>query len=67
MNWFLKLLGFKGSLHRKKLQLKLLHEKAFKAQRNGNLRLAGKYLSEAEFLETEIIQEEKENIEKEKK
>ncbi len=55
MNWFLKLLGFKGSLHRKKLKLELIQKKAFDAQRNGNLRLAGKYFLEAELLETEIV------------
>ena len=56
MNWILKLLGF-GSIERKKVKLALLQEKAFQAQRNGDLRSAGKYLSEAEALETEIVDE----------
>tara|TARA_E500000331_G_C17252207_1_gene711660 strand:- start:1950 stop:2141 length:192 start_codon:yes stop_codon:yes gene_type:complete len=59
MKWLLKLLGFQGSIGRKKTKLKLLHEKAFQAQRNGDLRLSGQYLMEAEKLETEIIDEEK--------
>ena len=60
MQWLLNLLGI-DPLNRKRNKLKQLKEKAFKAQRNGNLRLAGKYLNEAEFLETEIIQEEGSN------
>ena len=59
MKWLLKLLGFQGSIGRKKTKLKLLQEKAFQAQRNGDLRLSGQYLMEAEKLETEIIDEEK--------
>ena len=43
--------------------VKTLKAKAFEAQRSGNLRLAGKYLNEAEFLETEILQEEEKNNE----
>jgi cellobiose-specific phosphotransferase system component IIA len=60
MKWLFKLLGV-DPLNRKRNKLKQLKEKAFEAQRNGNLRLAGKYLNEAEFLETEIIQEERDN------
>ena len=58
MKWLLELLGFKGSIERKKVKLKMFHEKAFQAQRNGDLRLAGEYLLKAEILETEIIDEE---------
>ena len=61
MKWLFKLLGFQGSIGRKKTKLKLLQEKAFQAQRNGDLRLSGQYLMEAEKLETEIIDEEKKN------
>ena len=59
MRWLMNLLGFKGSIERKKLKLTMLQQKAFEAQRNGDLRTAGKYLLEAEELETEIIDEEK--------
>tara|TARA_R110001592_G_scaffold57545_1_gene174830 strand:- start:1046 stop:1240 length:195 start_codon:yes stop_codon:yes gene_type:complete len=62
MKWLLKFLGFKGSIGRKKVKLEILQEKAFMAQRNGDLSMAGKYLQEAELLETEIVNE----IEKEK-
>ena len=62
MNWFRKMFGMFSSLERKKLKLELAQKKAFEAQRNGNLTLAGKYLLEAEVLETEIVEElEKEN------
>lgn len=57
MNWVLKILGFKSEIEKKKEKLSKLQKKAFDAQRNGNLRLAGQYLSEAEKLETEIIDE----------
>ena len=55
MNWILKFLGFKSEIEKKKEKLSKLQKKAFEAQRNGNLRLAGQYLSEAEKLETEIV------------
>ena len=58
MRWLLNLLGFKGSIERKKLKLTILQQKAFEAQRSGDLRAAGKYLIEAESLETEIFEEE---------
>ena len=62
MNWFRKMFGILSSLEKKKLKLELVQKKAFEAQRNGNLTLAGKYLLEAEVLETEIVEEtEKEN------
>ncbi len=49
------MLGILDPLERKKAELASLQEKAFNAQRNGDLRLAGKYLLEAERLETEIV------------
>ena len=58
MQWILELLGFKSSINRQKQKLDQLRQKAFEAQRNGNLRLAGKYLSEAEQLETKIFEAE---------
>ena len=57
MKWFFRLLGIKGSIERKKKKLVQLQEKAFNAQRNGDLRSAGKYLLEAEALETQIVDE----------
>ena len=55
MQWILELLGLKTSTNRQKQKLEQLRQKAFEAQRNGNLRLAGKYLAEAEVLETQIL------------
>ena len=54
MNWLKKLFGLKSPIEKKKVMLERLQQKAFLAQRNGNLRLAGKYYHEAELLETEI-------------
>mgnify|MGYP003146876225 FL=1 len=56
MNWFRKLFGLKSPIEKKRAKLALLREKAFQAQRNGDLRMAGKYLHEAEILETSIIE-----------
>ena len=58
MRWLLNLLGFKGEIERKKLKVELLRKKAFDAQRNGNLRLSGKYHLEAEDLENQILEDE---------
>jgi len=63
VKWLLKVLGIQNSVERKKKKLAALRQKAFEAQRNGDLRLAGKYLSEAEMLETEIIDDAKVNDE----
>jgi hypothetical protein len=57
MKWILKFFGIKTSLERKTDKLAELRAKAFEAQRRGKLSLAGKYLHEAEILETEIINE----------
>jgi len=56
MKWIKSLLGLKSPIEKKKAQLASLQNKAFKAQRNGDLRLAGKYYHEAEILETEIVE-----------
>ena len=61
MKWMLKLLGIKTSLERKSEKLADLRAKAFDAQRRGKLSLAGKFLHEAEILETEIVKEMEEN------
>ena len=55
MKWLKRMLGILDPLERKKAELANLQEKAFNAQRNGDLRLAGKFLLEAERLETEIV------------
>jgi|TARA_R110001599_G_scaffold112073_1_gene276768 hypothetical protein len=57
MNWLLELLGLKSSIKKKRRKLAELQEKAFQAQRNGNLSLSGKYALEAEILEAEIFKE----------
>ena len=59
MKWILSILGIKTGIEKKEQELVRLREKAFQAQRNGDLRLSGKYLLEAEKLETEILNEKK--------
>ncbi len=56
MNWFKKIFGIKTPVERKQQQLAAIQEKAFQAQRNGDLRLAGKYFYEAVAIETEIVE-----------
>lgn len=60
MKWLLKILGIKSAIEKKEDQLVRLRDKAFQAQRNGDFRLAGKYLVEVEKLETEILNEKNE-------
>ena len=60
MKWILSILGIKTGIEKKEQELGRLREKAFQAQRNGDLRLSGKYLLEAENLETEILNEKNE-------
>ena len=57
MKWLLKILGIKSAIEKKEDRLARLREKAFQAQRNGDLSLSGKYLIEVEKLETEILNE----------
>ena len=57
MQWLLKILGIKSAIEKKEDRLARLREKAFQAQRNGDLSLSGKYLIEVEKLETEILNE----------
>lgn len=64
MKWLFKLLGFKSSIDRKREKIKSLREKAFKAQRNGDLSKAGEYLLEAEAIESDIIAGEKNGTKK---
>ncbi len=56
MQWLLTLLGFMNNTEKKKRKAADLREKAFKAQRNGNLRLAGEYTLEAEQIENELFE-----------
>ncbi len=56
MKWVKKLLGIKSPLEKMMAKLAKLQEKGFQAQRNGDLRLSGKYYHEAEMLETEIAE-----------
>ena len=60
MKWLFSILGIKTGIEKKEQELARLREKAFQAQRNGDLRLSGKYLLEAEKLETEILNEKNE-------
>ena len=60
MKWILSILGIKTGTEKKEQELGRLREKAFQAQRNGDFRLAGKYLIEVERLETEILNEKNE-------
>ena len=55
MQWLKRLFGIKSPIEKKKDELSKLQEKAFQAQRNGDLRLAGQYYHKAEALETEIV------------
>lgn len=61
MKWLLKILGIKSSVEKKKAEVAKLREKAFKAQRNGDLSLAGQFLSEAEAIESELVNENSES------
>lgn len=56
MRWLKNLLGLKTPVEKKMVKLSKLQELGFRAQRNGDLRLAGKYYHEAEMLETEIAE-----------
>ena len=60
MQWLLKILGIKSNKEKREEELARLREKAFQAQRNGDFKLAGKYLIEVEKLETEILNEKNE-------
>ena len=57
MKWIRKLFGLRTPLEKKQDKLAALRKSAFDAQRRGKLSLAGKYLHEAEILETEIVNE----------
>lgn len=54
IEWIKNILGFKSELEKKQDQIKKLHEKAFIAQRKGDLSLAGDYQKQAEEIEDSI-------------
>ena len=54
IEWIKQLLGFKSEIEKKQDQIKKLHEKSFKAQRNGDLSLAGDYQKQAEEIADSI-------------
>lgn len=58
---WLKNLFTSSELDKKKKQLELAQQLAFEAQRNGDLRKAGKFLLEAEAIEKEILEIQNEN------
>ena len=60
LKW-LKNLFTSSELDKKKKQLELAQQLAFEAQRNGDLRKAGKFLLEAEAIEKEILEIQNEN------
>jgi len=59
MSWIKRLFGWKTSeereLDRLRKKCEKLQKKAFDAQRNGNLRLAGEYQQQARELEDRIV------------
>ncbi len=59
IKWIKQLFGFKSELEKKQEQIKKLHEKAFHAQRKGDLSLAGDYQKQAEEIANSIEQSKK--------
>lgn len=55
MSWFKSLFGFLDPKKKLEKKLAVLNKKAFEAQRNGDLSLAGKYQVEAEKVIDDII------------
>jgi flagellar motor component MotA len=55
IEWIKQLFGFKTELEKKQEQIKKLHEKAFHAQRKGDLSLAGDYQKQAEEIADSIL------------
>ena len=56
IDWIKQLFGFKSDLEKKQDQIRKLEEKAFQAQRNGDLSLAGDYQKQAEKIAESIEQ-----------
>ena len=55
IEWIKQLFGFKTELEKKLEKIKKLEEKAFQAQRNGDLSLAGKYQKQSEEISDSIL------------
>ena len=60
IEWIKKIFGIKSSTEKKQEQMKKLHAKAFEAQRNGDLSLAGKYQKKADIIAENIRKNEHE-------
>ena len=54
IEWIKQLLGFKSEKEKKQDQIRKLEEKAFQAQRRGDLSLAGDYQKQAEAIADSI-------------
>ena len=54
IEWIKQFLGLKSETDKKYDQIKKLHEKAFQAQRNGDLSLAGDYQKQADEIAESI-------------
>ncbi len=54
IKWLKQLLGLKSELEKKQDKIRHLEEKAFQAQRNGDLSLAGDYQKQAEAIANSI-------------
>ena len=59
IEWIKQFLGLKSETDKKYDQIKKLHEKAFHAQRKGDLSLAGDYQKQAEEIANSIEQSKK--------
>ena len=55
IEWIKQLLGFKTELEKKLEKIKTLEEKAFQAQRNGDLSLAGEYQKQSNEIADSIL------------
>ena len=54
IEWIRQMFGFKSALEKKQDMIRKLHEKAFQAQRKGDLSLAGDYQKQAAEIEDSI-------------
>ena len=54
IEWIKKLFSFKSELEKKQDQIRKLEAKAFEAQRNGDLSLAGDYQRQAQVIADSI-------------
>jgi Spy/CpxP family protein refolding chaperone len=54
IEWIKQFLGLKSETDKKHDQIKKLHEKAFHAQRKGDLSLAGEYQKQAQVIADSI-------------